>query len=125
MPYRTKTNHELNAYRSRLNQKLFELEDRKERWYKVGEGWILTESKNKLRNPNGGWKWNGWEIVCREYSVRVFAGDTITVENGKPTVHGWTKKSAFFEGGDEAREAANEYFKGVKEYARTCKYYND
>ena len=57
--YRTHTDHELNAYKWRLCDKLVRLADRKEKWYRVGEGWILTAKSNRMVNPNGSWKWNG------------------------------------------------------------------
>ena len=57
--YRTHTDHELNAYKWRLCDKLVRLADRIEKWYRVGEGWILTAESNRMINPNGSWKWNG------------------------------------------------------------------
>lgn len=119
--YKTHTNHDLNAYRARLDAKIYELEQREEKWFRVGDGWIFTTKKNKLSNPNGGWKWNGWEVRCQEYSIRVFAGDCVKEINGKIFADGWSEKSWFFEGHEEARQAANDAWKEAKEIARNAK----
>ena len=101
--YRTETNHELNAYRDRLVQKLRTLANRQERWYKVGDAWILTEKENTLRNPNGEWKWNGWEVTGVEYYIRIFPAESVRVENGKPVyVIGLAKEIRAFTSAEEA-----------------------
>ncbi len=51
--FRTHTDHELNAYRARLDEKLHGLIDHKEKWIKAGKGWILCEERNRMVNPNG------------------------------------------------------------------------
>jgi len=55
--YRTHTDHELNAYKARLDAKLRKLIDHKEKWYRAGAGWILCQERNRMTNPNGSWKW--------------------------------------------------------------------
>ena len=69
--YRTHTDHELNAYKARLDAKLRRLIDHKEKWYRAGEGWILCQERNRMVNPNGSWKWNGWEIEAHEYWMHI------------------------------------------------------
>lgn len=119
--YKTHTNHELNAYRARLDAKILELEQREEKWHRVGEGWILTTKKNKLVNPNGGWKWNGWEVRGQEYAIWVFAGNCVNEINGTMHANGWCEASWFFEGGEEARTAANAAYIEAKEIAKYAK----
>lgn len=118
MPYKTKTNHELNAYRARLDAKIAELEQAEERWHHIGDGWVLTEKKNILVNPNGAWKWNGWEIRGQRYAVRVFADNCTMVANGVRYADGCAEKTWVFDGGEEAKAAANEAWKQAKELAR-------
>ena len=38
--FRTWTNVALNNYKEELRQRLLKLEDSKERWFRVGNGWI-------------------------------------------------------------------------------------
>jgi hypothetical protein len=45
--YRTHTDHELNSYKARLDAKLRKLIDHKEKWYRVGAGWILCQRFSK------------------------------------------------------------------------------
>ena len=54
--YKTQTNHELNAYRARLDAKLHKLIDRKEKWFRIGDGWVLTAEQNRMINRSGSWK---------------------------------------------------------------------
>ena len=49
--FRTWTNEALNNYKEELRQRRLELEDSKERWFRVGNGWIQTEEKNRIFNP--------------------------------------------------------------------------
>ena len=105
--FRTHTNHELNAYRERLRQRIILLEDSKEKWFKVGKGWILTEERNRMVNPRGSWKWEGWEIEAREFWITVFPAESIELKNGKPRVIGIAQAREEF---DDDRNAANEYF---------------
>ena len=109
--YRTHTNHELNAYRDRLDAKLEKLIDKKEKWFHIGACWIQTEQSNIIKNPNGSWKWNGWEVVGVEYAVRVFSEADVTVEGSKTNVHGLALATQIFE---NDRDKANEYFKWVR-----------
>ena len=44
--YRTHINHELNAYRDRLDAKLEKLIDRKEKWFHIGACWIVNVNEN-------------------------------------------------------------------------------
>ena len=118
--YKTHTNHDLNAYRARLDAKILELEQREEKWHRVGEGWVLTQKKNKVANPNGSWKWNGWEVRGQEYAIRVYAGNCVKEINGILYADGWCEASWFFEGGEEARAAANEAWKEAKVIAMTA-----
>lgn len=115
--YRTHTDHELNAYRARLDQKIREMEQREERWHHIGEGWVFTLKANILKNKNGGWKWNGWEVTGQRYEIRVFAGNCVIESNGNMYANGWNEKAWFFEGGEEARTAANAAWKEAKELA--------
>ena len=45
--YRTHTDHGLNSYKARLDAKLRKLIDHKEKWYRVGAGWILCQRFSK------------------------------------------------------------------------------
>ena len=45
--YRTHTDHELNSYKARLDAKLRKIIDHKEKWYRVGAGWILCQRFSK------------------------------------------------------------------------------
>ena len=71
--FKTYTNQERNDYKEDLRMRRQKLEDRKQRWYKIGKGWILTEEQNRLYNPRGFWKWHGWQTEAREYWVRSFS----------------------------------------------------
>ena len=108
--YKTRTNHELNAYRARLDAKLHKLIDRKEHWFRVGDGWILTAEQNRMINRNGSWKWNGWEVEAHEYWITVFPAECVEIENGQPHVIGWAQRVMVI---DDDKAAANEYFKTV------------
>ena len=109
--HRTYTNHELNACSDRLDAKLSGLIDHEEKWFHVSSAWIQTEQSNVIRNPNGNWKWNGWEVVGVEYAVRVFSEADVTVEGSEVTVHGMALVAEIFE---NDRDKANEYFKWVR-----------
>ena len=118
--YRTQTNEALNAYRDRLDAKLEKLYDTKEKWYHVGVCWILTKQSNILENPNGSWKWNGWEIVGKEYAITVYHEDDVTVSGDKGDngdngfsvdIHGFAIAREVFV---NDRNKANECFKEFK-----------
>lgn len=108
--YRTHTDHELNAYKWRLRDKVAKLTDRKEKWYKAGEGWILAAEYNRMVNPNGSWKWNGWEVEAHVYDIRVFPAECVEVVNGQPNVIGWSQAVKLI---DDDKEKANAYFKNA------------
>ena len=108
--YKTRTNHELNAYRARLDAKLHKLIDHKEKWFRVGDGWILTEERNRMFNRNGSWKWNGWEVEAHEYRITVFPAECVELQNGIPHVIGLAQRVMVI---DDDKAAANEYFKTV------------
>jgi hypothetical protein len=82
--FRTWTNAALNNYREALRQKILKLEDRKEKWFRVGNGWIQTEEKNRMVNPGGSWKWHGWQAEAHEYWVTVYPGENVEIKDGKP-----------------------------------------
>ena len=105
--FRTHTNQALNDYKEDLRMRRQKLEDRKQRWYKVGKGWILTEEKNRIYNPRGSWKWHGWQTEARELWITVFPASSIEIKDGKPTVIGIAQVREEF---DNDRDAANEYF---------------
>ncbi len=108
--YRTHTDHELNAYKARLDEKLRGLIDHKEKWIKAGEGWILCEEKNRMTNPNGSWKWNGWEIEAHEFWITVFPAECVSTENGRIRATGWSQVRKVI---DNDKAAANEFFMKV------------
>lgn len=108
--YRTHTDHELNAYKARLDAKLRKLIDHKEKWYRAGEGWILCQERNRMVNPNGSWKWNGWEIEAREYWITVFPAECVEIRGGEPKAIGWSQVVKVI---DDDKAAANRYFKEV------------
>ena len=91
--YRTHTDHELNAYKWRLRDKVAKLADHKEKWYRAGQGWILAEEQNRMVNPNGSWKWHGWEVEAHEYWITVFPEECVEIKNGEPTAIGWSQVS--------------------------------
>ena len=105
--FRTQTNAELNEYTERLRKHVIELEDRKERWFHVGKGWILTEERNRLHNPRGSYKWHGWETEAREYRITVFPAENIEIRDEKVKVIGLAQEVKVIE---NDRNAANEYF---------------
>ena len=106
--YRTHTDHELNAYKWRLRDKVAKLADHKEKWYRVGEGWILAEEQNRMINPNGSWKWHGWEVEAHEYWITVFPEECVEVRDGKPVATGWSQVRKVI---DDDKAAANTFFK--------------
>ena len=105
--FRTYTNQALNDYKEDLRRHRLALEDRKQRWFKVGKGWILTEEKNRIYNPRGSWKWHGWTVEAREFWITVFPASSIEVKDGEPTVIGIAQAREEF---DNDKDAANEYF---------------
>lgn len=117
--YKTWTDHKLNAYRIRLDAKLRKLEAHKEKWYRVGAGWILVEEQNRMINPNGSWKWDGWKIEAHEYIIRVFPEESVEIKDGKPHVIGWSQVVKSI---DDDKDYANEYFNKIAvPLARTLK----
>ena len=105
--FRTWTNEALNNYKEELRQRRLKLEDSKERWFRVGNGWIQTEEKNRIFNPRGSWKWQGWQVEAHEYWVTVYPGENIEIKDGKPRVIGIAEAREEF---DDDKDAANEYF---------------
>lgn len=116
--YKTHTNHELNEYKWRLREKLAKLEKYHEKWYKIGSGWVMCSECDRLINPNGSWKWNGWEVEAHEYHVKVFPEECVEIKNGKPSVIGWALYVVFI---DNDREKANQHFKKAQKIAKTLK----
>ena len=117
--YRTHTDHELNAYKWRLRDKVAKLADHKERWFRCGSGWILAEERNRMVNPNGSWKWNGWEVEAHEYWITVFPEECIEIENGTPRAIGWAQVVKVI---DDDKEQANDFFlKVAKPLAKDLK----
>jgi hypothetical protein len=116
--YKTWTDHNLNAYKARLDAKLRKLIDHHEKWFRCGEGWVLAEERNRIFNPNGSWKWNGWEIEAHEYLITVFPKECVEVVNGKPKAVGWSQVSKVI---DDDREEANRFFKVAQKLARNLK----
>lgn len=108
--YKTHTDHNLNAYRARLDEKLRKLTDHKTKWYRFGEGWILTEERNRIINRRGHWKWEGWEVEAHEYWIKVFPAECVTVKDGVPTVNGLAQAVKVI---DDDKAAANTYFQNV------------
>lgn len=105
--FRTHTNQALNDYKEELRQRILKLQDSKEKWFRVGNGWINTEERNRMVNPRGSWKWYGWEVEAHEYWVTVFSGENVEIRDGKPTVIGIAEERKEF---DNDKAAANEYF---------------
>ena len=116
--FRTWTDHSLNEYKWRLRAKVAKIIDHREKWFRVGDGWILYEERNRVTNPNGSWKWNGWEIEAHEYWVTVFPEECIKLVDGKPQAIGWSQMRVFV---DDDREKANGLFKKAQKLAKTLK----
>ena len=108
--YKTWTDHKLNEYKARLGSKLRTLRDYKEKWYRAGHGWILASEYNRMFNPNGSWKWNGWEVEAHVYDIRVFPEECVEIRDGKPHVIGWSQVVKCI---DDDKAYANEYFNKV------------
>ena len=66
----------LKSAEDRLQKAAF-LEDHKEKWYRVGEGWIHCEEQTHMVNPNGSWHWHGWEVGAHEYWITVFPEECV------------------------------------------------
>ena len=114
--YKTWTDHSLNEYKWRLREKKLKIIDHHEKWFRCGSGWILTEEANRIVNPNGSWKWDGWEIEAHEYWVTVFPEECVVIKDGKPVVIGWSQVRKVI---DDDRAKANEFFKEAQRLART------
>ena len=112
--YRTHTDQELNAYKWRLRDKVAKLADHKEKWYRAGAGpdagWILAEEQNRMVNPNGSWKWNGWEVEAHEFWITVFPAECVEIRDGKPVATGWSMVRKVI---DDDKAAANDFFKNT------------
>lgn len=108
--FKTWTNHSLNRYKRRLMDKKLKLIDYKEKWYRAGHGWILAAEYNRLVNPNGYLKWDGWEIEAHVYDIRVFPEECVEIKDGKPHVIGWSQVVKTI---DDDKAYANEYFNKV------------
>ena len=108
--FKTHTDHALNAYKFRLDAKLLKLIDKKEKWYRAGKGWILTEERNRMFNPNGHWKWNGWQVQAREYWITVFPEECVEIRDGRPVATGWSQIRHVI---DDDKAAANRFFNEV------------
>lgn len=111
--FRTWTDKGLNDYRKRLNAKLDGMAEYNNKWYSFGDVLIHCESINTLYNPNGSWKWNGWQVTGKEYTVTVFDSNDVTFQNDSYDVHGLSMAKGIF----TDRNEANEYFKTMKAYA--------
>lgn len=99
-----------NGYQIDLHRHIEPMFDTKERWYKVGSYWIHAESQNTLNNPNGRYKWNGWEIIGREYWVEYFDENSIKESEGTFKIRGVAISRKGFTDKDEA----NNYFMELK-----------
>lgn len=108
--YKTHTDHALNAYRLRLDAKLRILAEYRDKWYRAGKGWIHVEEYNRLINPNGHWKWHGWQVEAREYVIRVYPQECVIIEDGEPYVTGWAQ---IVWSVDDDKAAANKFFNEV------------
>ena len=106
--YRTHTDQALNDYREELRQRIISMQDSKEKWFKIGNnGWIHTEEKNRMINPRGSWKWQGWQVEAHEYWVTVYRGENVKIQDGKPKAIGIAEAR---EEWDDDKDAANKYF---------------
>lgn len=113
MGYRTATNYELNAYRARLDVKLHNLIDEKESYRFLqnerGEKFmILCVQGNRIDNPNGNWKWNGWEIVGKYYRCGLYSMEVVQKTETGYRVTGLPLEH-FAE--DDNKDGANEAYK--------------
>jgi len=108
--FRTWTNTDLNAYRKRLDAKLADMREKTVKWYDINGFWILAESWNVLENPNGDWKWNGWEVVGKEYRLAVFEQDVLVFDGDTIDVNG----PSVFCGVYNDREEALDMFRRLK-----------
>lgn len=106
--FKTWTDHKLNEYKCRLDAKLRRMIDHTKKWYKCGAGWILVEEMNRVSNPNGSWKWDGWIIEARELWITVFPEECVKVIDGKPIACGWSQAKAII---DDDKDLANSLFK--------------
>lgn len=75
--FRTHTNHELNAYRARLDEKVNKLRAEEVKNFivtnEIGEEFLIQCTQgNNLFNPNGSWKWDGWIVTHRYYRVWLY-----------------------------------------------------
>lgn len=116
--YRTHTDHELNAYRARLDNKLHKLIDEKEINFFIKnaldeEFMISCVQGNEIENKNGSWKWNGWEITGRYYRMYLYIAGDYDRESGR--VH---DLPIFCFTQDTNKDIANAHFKDLAEMAK-------
>ena len=101
--FRTWTNKGLNDYKKRLNAKLEGMRQTTEKWYDNDGFVILAKSWNVLSNPNGDWKWNGWQVTGKEYQISMFDENDVTMmSDGTYDVHGIAVAHRIFTDKDEA-----------------------
>ncbi len=109
--YRTWTNKGLNDYKARLNEKLSKMMDVTAKWYDNDGFVILAKSWNTLYNPNGDWKWNGWQVTGKKYQISMFDADDVTLqEDGTYDVNGVAIVHQIFTDKDKA----NDFFRSLR-----------
>lgn len=109
--FRTWTNKDLNQYRRRLDAKLEKLSEGTEKWYDNDGFVILARSWNVLHNPNGDWKWHGWQVTGKEYMISMYDENDVTpLEDGSYDVHGLAIVHQIFTDKDEA----NNFFRMLR-----------
>lgn len=109
--FRTYTNKSLNDYKKRLNAKLAQMRETTERWYDNDGFVILAKSWNVLNNPNGDWKWRGWEVIGKEYQISMYEESEVTLlDDGTYDVHGLAIVHRIFTDKDEA----NDFFRALR-----------
>ena len=121
MPRYTKTTsaeayREFNTYAWRLSLRLREMAEHKEKWYKVGKFWIHTETYHELDNPEGRYKWKGWEIVGENYFVEYYTEENIDINDRFP-IKSAAEKRMFFTDKNEANECFKQLKKALTEMA--------
>lgn len=73
---------------------------------------IIASSYDVLENPNGDWKWNGWQKVGHVYELEVYWKEDVEIyANGEYRVNGLTLDSKEFTDRDEA----NAYFRYLRQ----------
>lgn len=100
--FKTWTDESLNAYRRNLDKKLRELIDEKEKVYTFGQFCIYTSCMNVIDNPRGSWKWDGWQIIGRRYTVEIYLKSAIECNEGKIKVSAPALVKEDFDNKDQA-----------------------